>query len=98
MMASGLITPKMASANLGQQPPKISVEDLPEILRAAAQAPRLVLRLLPVLLRAPVIEAAARTYPRLDRPHSEASLFRYERWMQRLVDSVDFSGSRSNGH
>jgi flavin-dependent dehydrogenase len=97
MMSSGLISPKMASANLGQQPPKVSIQDLPKLIAAASKAPALLMRLLPVLLRAPVIEAAARTYPRLDRPHAEVALFRYERWMQWLVDSVDFGGSRSGG-
>jgi flavin-dependent dehydrogenase len=91
LLGHGILTPGMLADGLAQRPARVHVAELIGQLRGASRAGDLVRRLVPVLARMPAIERVASTYPRRDSGHIEVDIYRYERRMRWLVDSVTSS-------
>lgn len=88
LLGLGILSPAMIADGLAQRPAELHLRGLCDQLRGMAQAGDLAARLLPVLARLPLIERTARTYPRRDTGHIQVDIYRYERRMRWLVDSV----------
>ncbi len=88
LMAHGLLTARSFADGLAQRPAKIHLRDLPQMLWGALQAPKLALRLAPIVARLPWIQALTQTYPAADSSHTQVDLYRYERRMRRLIETV----------
>ncbi len=82
-----LLPPSMVHAALASVVSTPKLRELPSMLGNALRHPRTVRRLLPVLLRLPLVAMVARTYPAQDHPHHEVDLYRYERRLQQLLDA-----------
>lgn len=83
-----LMTPSMLQSGLAQKPAVVRPNEIPRLVKGALKEPRALLAMLPILLRMPLIEWVARTYPAEDSPHTQVDLYRYEERMKWLVDSV----------
>lgn len=90
LMGEGLITPSVLEDALGQRMPTVRTAELPSVVRGVLRSPGLAQRLLPVVARIPLIDLVASTYPLRDTPHIQVDLYRYERRMRWLVDSVEW--------
>ena len=88
LLGHGILTRQMVADGLAQRSARINLAQLPGQLRGASRAGDLIRRLGPVLARMPAIESVAATYPSRDRGHVEVDIYRYERRMRWLVDSV----------
>ncbi len=91
MMGHGILSPQMVADGLAQRPASVHLDGLWTQLRGMSKAGDLAARLIPVLARLPLIERVAATYPKRDSGHIQVDIYRYERRMRWLVDSV---GSR----
>lgn len=87
-MLGGLISPSMARDTLAQDPARLHPEDSLGLLKAALRDPGSALKMIPVLARLPLLEVVAQTYPVQDSSHAQVDLYRYERRLRWLVDSV----------
>jgi menaquinone-9 beta-reductase len=67
LLAAGLISPTLSAAGLAQTLPRLTLNDLKQMARAAARAPRLALRLLPSVLRMHSAYLLYGAYPRLEK-------------------------------
>ncbi len=88
LMRSGLMAKGMVAATLGQRPVVLGGAELPGVLLGALRAPTLTARLLPLLLRMPLVNFLAATYPEYSA-YADVDLYRYERRMRWLVGDED---------
>jgi menaquinone-9 beta-reductase len=88
MLGLGILSPKMVADGLAQRRAALHLEGLCTQLKGMVKAGDLTARLLPVLARLPLIEQVALTYPKRDSGHIQVDIYRYERRMRWLVDSV----------